>query len=81
MVNKNEAPDGYMAVEPVAEKYICEECAFFNKGKCNVPSEHEFLCMAEARKDDTDVVFKPVTQIVGMASKKTIGRRRHDSLL
>lgn len=80
MVNKHEAPKGYyakkadMTAEPVAEEYICEECAFFNKGECSVPSEHEFLCTAEARKDDTDVVFKPITQIAGVASKKTIGR-------
>ena len=59
MINKKDAPVGYVAVEP--EQYYnqsgdCEGCCFYLVG-C---SKQEVACCAECREDGRDVIFKPV---------------------
>ena len=66
MINKKDAPVGYIAVEP--EQYYnqsgeCEGCCFNQVGCCFDQvgcSKQEFACWAEGRKDGRDVIFKPV---------------------
>ena len=58
-INKYEAPQGYIAVEP--EQYYrfggdCKGC-YFNQVVC---SSKEAICWAEGREDGRDVIFKPV---------------------
>ena len=58
-INKYEAPQGYIAVEP--EQYYnqtgdCKGCCF-NQVGC---SSKEAICCAECREDGRDVIFKPV---------------------
>ena len=58
-INKYDAPEGYIAVEP--ELYYnqsgeCEGCCFYLVG-C---SKQEVTCCAEGREDKRDVIFKPV---------------------
>lgn len=57
-INKYEAPQGYIAVEP--EQYydqsgVCKGCCFYLEG-CS----KQAVCWAEGRKDGRDVIFKPV---------------------
>ena len=59
-INKYEAPEGYIAVEP--EQYydqsgVCKGCCFFAVGGC---LSKEAVCWAEGRKDGRDVILKPV---------------------
>lgn len=58
-INKYDAPEGYVAVEP--EQYYnqsgdCTGC-YFNQVGC---SSKEPICWAEGREDKRDVIFKPM---------------------
>ena len=58
-IDKYDAPEGYIAVEP--EQYYnqsgeCSGCCFYQV-RC---SSKEAVCWAEGRKDKRDVIFKPV---------------------
>ena len=65
-INKYEAPQGYVAVEP--EQYYnqsgdCKGC-YFNQVGCDFYTDEclseGVVCWAEGRKDGRDVIFKPV---------------------
>ena len=60
MINKKDAPVGYIAVKP--EQYYnqsgeCKGCCFFDVSGC---LSEEAICWAEGRDDGRDVIFKPV---------------------
>ena len=67
-INKSEAPQGYVAVEP--EQYSdqsggCEGCCFDSEDdiRCMLDVQHYYTptpCWAEGREDERDVIFKPV---------------------
>jgi hypothetical protein len=66
MINPNEAPEGYRAVEPLYFDNdglgACDECNMYEtledgslKFNCN-----EYDCIADNRKDGQDVIFKEI---------------------
>ena len=59
-IDKHEAPQGYIAVEP--ERHYpfgadCKGCCFFGVSGC---LSKEAVCWAEGRDDKRDVIFQPV---------------------
>ena len=54
MIDKNEAKEGYEAVEE--EDGICEGCAFNETNDCL--SGRSIICVSEDREDGEEVIFK-----------------------
>ena len=54
MIDKNEAKEGYEAVEE--EDGICEGCAFNGSHECL--SDKSIICVPEDREDGQEVIFK-----------------------
>lgn len=52
MINPNEAPEGYRAVEPEVYIISCVQCAF------NIEECPKISCFRDKRKDGQDVIFK-----------------------
>ena len=59
-IDKHEAPQGYIAVEPELHYPFgadCKGCCFFGISGC---LSKEAICWAECREDGRDVIFQPV---------------------
>ena len=60
MINKKDAPVGYIAVEPELHHPFggeCKGCCFLGDYEC---LSEEAICWAEGREDGRDVIFQPV---------------------
>lgn len=60
MIDPNEAPEGAVAVPFAA----CHDCMFFTGESCKIASSNvDVSCVAGARKDKTEVHYKPIGHI------------------
>lgn len=60
MINPNDAPKGYIAVEDDENTEVCLDCAFYDEPKCpKNPKTRRCWCRPDLRPDKANVHFIP----------------------
>lgn len=61
MIDKNEAPEGYIAIEPINYdkngNALCYGCYYIRKKPCGQGASPQRLCEGYYRQDRSDVIF------------------------